>query len=471
MAIFHCSIKIVSRSSGRSASGAAAYRSAGIIKDMDTGLVHDYSRKRDVVFSEILLPDHAPREFMDRQTLWQSVQAVEKRKDAQLAREVEVGLPVEFTKEQQIECVRNYIVENFVCKGMIADWSLHEKKGNPHAHIMLTMREIDETGKWVAKQKTTFALDENGERIPVIDPKTGKQKIRIREGRGEEKMWVRVTIPSNDWNDQGNAEKWRAAWAECCNRYLQNEKIDHRSYKRQGIDKEPTIHEGHVAHEMGERSERHQLNMEIKKRNALLDTIKKLVAEIRELIQNSIRKEEAPEVKTQNHVLGEPASSNSLKENMLIAERKEVAERLQKLKNRREYDAAKENLKMEEEDIYGRLRKLREARAGAQPDEGADGRKREDSGREPGAAAEPVRGEEQLVEERGADRKTERDIFGAGKETLGAGSEATRERKQNQRIERAVGEPEGLRRDQERAQKAPDMENTARKRKRRSLHL
>ena len=256
MAIYHCSIKLIGRSGGRSAVASAAYRSGEKLLNEETGILHDFTRKSGVVMSEILLPVNAPDRFHDRQTLWNEVQKVEKRSDAQLAREVEVALPNELTNAQQIECVRSYIKDNFTSKGMIADWALHDKgDGNPHAHIMLSVREIDENEKWTSKQKSVFAnaRDDKGRpvydpslpsydlkdkentsqyRIPVLD-ENGNQKTRERKGKGTEYLWERISIPANDWNDHSKAEEWRKSWAEHCNHYLVPDKqIDHRSYER-----------------------------------------------------------------------------------------------------------------------------------------------------------------------------------------------------------------------------------------------
>lgn len=284
MAIFHCSIKIISRASGRSAVASAAYRSGEKLYNDETGITHDFMRKGGVVFSEICIPDNAPKEFGNREYFWNEVQKVEKRTDAQLAREIEVALPREFTREQQKKCVRNYIQENFVSKGMCADWALHDKgDGNPHAHIMLTVRAFDDKGKWIAKQKTSFAYDENGQKIPIIDKATGEQKVRIREGKGTEKMWVRISLPSNDWNDRSKAEEWRKAWATECNKLLSTDKqIDHRSYEKQGIDKIATVHEGVVAKDIeknGGISTKCELNREIKRYNSIHAKAKALALE------------------------------------------------------------------------------------------------------------------------------------------------------------------------------------------------
>ena len=254
MAIFHCSIKIISRSAGKSATSASAYRAGTKVYDDELGETFDYTKKRGVVFSEVLLCANAPQEFTDREKMWNSVQAIEKAKNSQLCREVEVALPVELSREEQVRLVREYIQENFTSKGMCADWALHDKgDGNPHAHILLTVRPIKSNGEWGAKRKDSYALDDKGNKIPVIDLNTGKQKIGSR-GR---KMWERISIPSTDWNDQSRAEEWRKGWADACNKYLQGRtRIDHRSYVRQGKKQLPTMHEGYVARKIAKRGKK-----------------------------------------------------------------------------------------------------------------------------------------------------------------------------------------------------------------------
>ncbi len=268
MAIYHCSVKIIGRSKGKSVIAAAAYRAGRKLYDRETGLTHDFTRKGGVVHREILLPDHAPKEYLDRQTLWESVTKVEKKSNAQFAREVEVALPVEFSRELQFAVIWEYVQINFVSKGMCADIAIHDRgNGNPHAHILLTTRPIKADGTWGAKEKKDYARDENGNRIPLIDKKTGKQKL----GKRNEKLWKRITVQANDWNDRGNVEKWRKSWAEICNRYLSVEQqIDHRSYERQGLPLEPTVHEGFCARQMEQRggvSDRCEYNRIVKQLN------------------------------------------------------------------------------------------------------------------------------------------------------------------------------------------------------------
>ena len=147
MAIYHLSIKIISRGKGKSVVAAAAYRAGEKIKSAYDGIEHDYTRKGGVVHTEILLPDHAPSEYANRATLWSAVEKSETAKNAQLAREIEIALPVELSREQGITLVREYVNRNFVEKGMCADVAIHDKNdGNPHAHILLTMRPIEPDG-------------------------------------------------------------------------------------------------------------------------------------------------------------------------------------------------------------------------------------------------------------------------------------------------------------------------------------
>ena len=281
LAIFHCQIKIISRGKGKTATAAAAYRSGTKIVDDEFGETHDYTRKGGVVFSEILLCVNAPSTYSDRQILWNEVQKIEKQKNAQLCREVEVALPIEFPRDEQIEVVREYIKKNFTDKGMIADWSLHDKSdGNPHAHILLTMRPLKQNGEWGAKRKDSYALDDNGNRIPVIDPKTGKQKIGAR-GR---KMWERISIQSTDWNDQTKAEEWRKSWADICNEHLKGQAhIDHRSYARQGKEQLPMLHESYAARKIVKRggySYIVEYNEQVRKFNRERELIDKGIAEV-----------------------------------------------------------------------------------------------------------------------------------------------------------------------------------------------
>ena len=283
MAICHIPIKIIQRSKGKSALAAAAYRSGTKLTNEWDGLTHDYTHKGGVVHAEIMLPSHAPPEFADRSILWNSVEQIEKSRDSQLAREVEVALPRELTREQQLALLRAYVKDNFVAAGMCADFALHDKcDGNPHAHILLTIRPLKEDGTWGAKCRKVYDLDEHGQRIP--------------DGKGG---WKNHREDTTDWNDKGKAEVWRAAWAAYTNQALKDagrpERIDHRSYKRQGIDKIPSVHLGPAASQMEKRgilTDKGEVNRQIAADNKLLKEIK---ARITRLYNWSKAEAEKPE--------------------------------------------------------------------------------------------------------------------------------------------------------------------------------
>jgi ATP-dependent exoDNAse (exonuclease V) alpha subunit len=200
VAIYHLSAKVISRKSGRSSVAAAAYRSAGRLRDERQGVEHDFSRKRDVVHAEIMVPETAPDWMRDRDQLWNAVEAVERRKDAQLAREIEVALPRELDRDARLELVRGFVGRAFVARGMIADIAVHEGRARdglsqPHAHVMLTMREL-----------------------------TG-------EGFGKK---------DRSWNTPDVLLGWREAWARDANRSLERagsqERVDHRTLEVQRAD-------------------------------------------------------------------------------------------------------------------------------------------------------------------------------------------------------------------------------------------
>ena len=238
IAIYHCHIQIISRGKGKSAVAAAAYRSGEKILNQWDGITHDYTHKSGVIHSEIILPSHAPPVLADRSNLWNSVELAEKATNSQLAREIEIALPVELTEEEQINLVRTYVQDSFVAAGMCADFSIHDKAdGNPHAHIMLTMRPLLEDGSWGAKCRKVYDLD--------------KKVQRISNGKGG---WKTHRENVNDWNDREKAEVWRKSWADYANRALEqaghSERIDNHSYAIQGVEKIPSIHLGVAAWHM-----------------------------------------------------------------------------------------------------------------------------------------------------------------------------------------------------------------------------
>lgn len=318
MAIYHCSVKNISRSGGKSAVASASYRAGEKLEDRETGLTHDYTNKKEVAYSEIILCENAPREYQDRETLWNAVEEVEKQSNARLAREWEVALPNELTLDQSKELVRGF-AQSLADEGMCVDVNIHWKDGNHHAHIMGTTRPIKENGEWGQKEKKAYKLDENGQKIPQIDPKTGEQKIGAR-GR---KMWERETVEANDWNRTEKVEEWRERWAEHCNRYLEKEQqIDHRSFERQGIERIPTIHEGHVARELeqkGQTSERCEMNRDIMAANAQLSALEhqqslftRLLEQLREKLKEAIneRLQRLRTARTADEPVGRNADGN-----------------------------------------------------------------------------------------------------------------------------------------------------------------
>ncbi|MBE1526723.1 Ti-type conjugative transfer relaxase TraA [Sphingopyxis sp. OAS728] len=239
MAIYHFSAKVISRAVGSSAVAAAAYRSADRLHDERLGRSHDFSNKVGVVHSEVLLPDGASEEWRDRERLWNDVEAVELRKDAQLAREIEFAIPREMTQDQGIELARDFVAREFVDRGMIADLNVHWDIGidglpRPHAHVMLTMREI-----------------------------------RIGED-GSAEFGAKV----RDWNRTELLTHWREAWAEHVNERLAaldiDARVDHRTLEAQGIDLEPQHKIGPAASRMagqGLEADRHGEHLEIARSN------------------------------------------------------------------------------------------------------------------------------------------------------------------------------------------------------------
>lgn len=271
MAIFHMNIQIISRGKGKSAVAAAAYRAGENIKNEYDGRTHNYTRKSGCVHKEIILPDNAPADFKDRTVLWNSVENIDRNSNAQLAREIEFALPVELSMEQNISLAREYVQNYFVDKGMIADIAVHDKQdGNPHCHVLLSLRPLNEDGTWGAKSRKEYILDGNGERI------------RLPSGE-----WKSRKVNAVDWNDKTKAEEWRKGWADTLNKYLKQNGIaatvDHRSYERQGNGLTPTIHLGAVAYRMEQRGIRTEKGDYNRRVTAINNEIKQTKARIRKV--------------------------------------------------------------------------------------------------------------------------------------------------------------------------------------------
>ena len=266
----HNEITIVQRSQQQSAVAAAAYQSGEkLFCEYDQQVKH-YPEKRGIVHNEILLPANAPQEYADRNTLWNAAEAVEKQWNSQLARRWVFTIPREIPPDQYAVLVREFCEQQFVSKGMIADFAIHDPHPpghNPHAHVLLTMRAMDEHGKWLPKSRKVYDLDENGERI------------KLPSGR-----WKSHKEDTVDWNDQKYCEIWRHEWEVIQNRYLEAndrpERVDLRSYARQGLDIIPTVHEGAAVRQMEKRGIQTNignLNREIRAANRLMKSIRQLM--------------------------------------------------------------------------------------------------------------------------------------------------------------------------------------------------
>ena len=265
---------MISRGKSKSAVASAAYISCEKIKNEWDGEVHDYHNKKGLLHSEIFLPENVPIALKDRTTLWNSVELNEKASNAQLARNFIIALPKELSFEENKKLITDFIQEHFVSKGMIADLAIHdesdEENNNIHAHIMTTLRPINKKGEWLAKSKKEYVLDEKREKIKL---KSGNYKTR--------------KVELTDWNDKGNAEKWRENFAALCNQYLEKnnleKRVDHRSFERQGIEEIPSIHLGASASALerkGIETDKGNINREIKKHNSLVKAIKERITEL-----------------------------------------------------------------------------------------------------------------------------------------------------------------------------------------------
>ena len=268
----HNQISIVQRSNRQSAVAAAAYQSGEkLFCEYDQQVKH-YPEKRGIVHNEILLPANAPPEYADRNTLWNAAEAVEKQWNSQLARRWVLSIPREIPPDQYAALVRDFCNQQFVSKGMCVDFAIHDKgDGNPHAHVMLTMRAMDEHGKWLPKSRKVYDLDENGERI------------KLPSGR-----WKSHKEDTVDWNDRKYCEIWRHEWEVIQNRYLEAndrpERVDLRSYARQGLDIVPTVHEGAAVRQMEKRGIQTNignLNREIRAANRLMKSIRQLIQNLK----------------------------------------------------------------------------------------------------------------------------------------------------------------------------------------------
>ena len=280
----HFQITITQRSKGQSAVAGAAYQSGEKLFSEYDQKTKNYSGKRGILYTEIMLPSNAPPEYANRETLWNSVEAAEKQWNAQLVRRFVLALPKEVPPEQYPQMVRDYCEKQFVSRGMIADFAIHDPAPpghNVHCHVMLTLRAMDKTGKWLPKSRKVYDLDENGERI------------RLPSGK-----WKSHKEDTVDWNDQKYAEIWRQGWSDTVNRYLEAagrpERLDLRSYERQGLDVIPTVHMGPAVVQMerrGIQTNIGNLNRDIKTANQMLSAIRKTIRGLLDWIEELIQTE------------------------------------------------------------------------------------------------------------------------------------------------------------------------------------
>ena len=324
MAIYHLEAKVVSRGAGRSAVAASAYLSCSRLYNDYDGIQHDYTKKQGLVWQEVFLPEYAPQEWKDREQLWNAVEEVETAKDSRLAREFVVALPIELSRTEQIELLQEFIREQFVSDGMCADAAIHDTDGhNPHAHILLTVRPLDEQGKWQYKTEKEYLCMKNGEERGFTAAefraaqsegwekqypyKVGKKKVYMTPSAAEAQGLVRADKHpkstrygrqnpiSERWNSEEQLAAWRAAWADVSNRCLERagreERIDHRSNAARGLDEIPTIHEGVTAQALERKgiiSDRCELNRQIKADNVLLRELKAEVKKLAALVARTV---------------------------------------------------------------------------------------------------------------------------------------------------------------------------------------
>lgn len=244
MAIYHFSTKVISRSTGRTAVGAAAYMSCSAMTSEYDGIHHDYTRKSGLGYAQVFVPDNAPREWLNREKLWNAVEQAETSKDSRLARQFIMALPVELDLYQQIFLVMEYVRENFVQEGMCADVCIHNNDpNNPHVHIMTTVRPLNPDGTWQHKTEKEYLCVRSGEErgFTAAEYKAaqadgwekqypyfvGKKKVYMAQSAAEVQSLERASKNpkctrfgrqnpiSERWNSEEQLLQWRENWAEC----------------------------------------------------------------------------------------------------------------------------------------------------------------------------------------------------------------------------------------------------------------
>ena len=322
MPIYHLEAKVISRGTGRSAVAASAYMSCSkILNDYD-GVQHDYTRKQGLVREQVFIPENASTEWNDRANLWNAVEEAEKTKDSRLAREFVAALPIELNESDRIALLTEFIQSNFVTEGMCADVAIHDTDGhNPHAHIMLTVRPLDERGKWQYKTEKEYLCVKNGEERGFTAAefkqahsdgwekqyqyKVGRKKVYMTQSEAAKfgyerlskypkaKKFGRQNPTAARWNSEEQLALWREAWANVVNRHLElggfEARVDHRSHADRGLDEQPTIHEGVVARALEKKgivSDRCELNRQIRRDNAELREIRQEIEKLKSAVSD-----------------------------------------------------------------------------------------------------------------------------------------------------------------------------------------
>lgn len=281
MSMYHCHISYVSRAKGSSAVATASYITGQRLRCERTGELYDYGRKQRVVDVATYLPAHAPSEWSDPAQLFNAIENFDSRKNSRVARKIEVALPREFDLELQKKVTADFCSQ-LTKRGYACTCALHTDKdnNNPHAHILVANRKVNNKGQFVkTTTKTVAKLDERGNRIPLIDPETGKQKLDKRN----RKQWQRKTIQYNWLDERKVVKELRKSWADECNKHLsQEDQISEKKLKEQGLPySKPTIHEGYKARAMerkGEVSEICEYNRDVKKNRAKILKLIALIA-------------------------------------------------------------------------------------------------------------------------------------------------------------------------------------------------
>ena len=286
MAFFYLRTSLIRAKNGKSAVASAAYMSASTMHSNRLGRTFQYNNKEEVIFSEVLLPENAPAEFKNPEVLWNAVEAKENKVNSRYARQYIIALPKEWGRAECIEHTREFIQKALVDKGIAVQWAFHNKNGNPHAHAQCLLRGFNKDGSWAQMEKKEYLLDENGNKVPEIDPLTGEQKIRVRNRNGHistEKLYKRVTVQSNEWNSRKFLKEVKRQWTNTANKYLpEEEKIDFRSHIERGLNRVPLIHESRGSEtDKRENIERRELNRRLEEIEKFILSAKKVLEELK----------------------------------------------------------------------------------------------------------------------------------------------------------------------------------------------